>query len=351
MPIANFSIFKVFENVGWQWQFLLRYKIITKMRGASLTEQFKKVFLFLDTDKHASPFDILATINVFPEATILKYENVTVEDAEKIIYDAMFPRGPEGAKHTKIFINGRDFKRVNDILEKIKKCMFPPFELSIIVDPRGAYTTASAAVAKTLELSLEKGFGGLENKMVTVLAGTGPVGQTAARLYAFEKAYVVVTSRELQKASSIATKINEEFEAERVRGVEAQTPEEIGKAIENAEIILSTGAAGTLLLPLEVLKEHGKKCKIVADINAIPPLGVEGLKSKADGEEILPNIFGIGALAIGKLKNKVEVEMIKRAAEEPKGIFDYKIAYEIAKKLVVEGKKLKIEPEKTWLPS
>jgi methylene-tetrahydromethanopterin dehydrogenase len=317
-------------------------------------QQFKKVFIFLDTDKHASPFDILATIDVLPEATILKYENVKAEDAEQIIYDAMFPRGPEGAKHTKIFINGRDFKRVNEILEKAKKCMFPPFELSIIVDPRGAYTTATAAVAKTLELSLTREFGDLANKTVTVLAGTGPVGQTAARLYASEKANVIVTSRDLQRATSVATKINEEFESERVRGVEAQTPEEVGKAIENAEIILSAGAAGTQLIPLDVLKEYGKKCRIVADINAIPPLGVEGLKSKTDGEEILPNIFGIGALVIGKLKIKVETELIRRAAEEPKGIFDYKIAYEIAKKEILqkleEKKNPKAETEKHWLP-
>ena len=316
--------------------------------------KFRKVFIFLDTDKHASPFDILTTIDIFPDATILKYEDVTVEDAEKIIYDAMFPRGPEGAKHTKIFINGRDFKRVNDILEKAKKCMFPPFELAIIIDPRGAYTTATAAVAKTLELSLVKGFGGLGNKAVTILAGTGPVGQTAARLYASEKANVIVTSRDLQRASSVVTKINEEFEGERVRGVEAQTSDDIGKAIENAEIILSTGAAGAQLLPLDVLKEYGKKCRIVADINAIPPLGVEGLKSEADGEEILPNVFGIGALAIGKLKNKVEAKLIKRAAEEPRGIFDYKMAYEIAKKTALEKleeKKMpKVEPEKHWLP-
>jgi methylene-tetrahydromethanopterin dehydrogenase len=316
--------------------------------------KFRKVFIFLDTDKHASPFDILTIMDVFPDVTILKYEDVTVEDAEKIIYDAMFPRGPEGAKHTKIFIDGRDFKRVNDILEKAKKCMLPPFELAIIIDPRGAYTTATAAVAKTLELSLEKGFGGLENKAVTLLAGTGPVGQTAARLYASEKANVILTSRDLQRASSVATKINEETNSECVRGVEAQTSDEVGKAIENAEIVLSTGAAGTQLLPLDVLKEYGKKCRIVADINAIPPLGVEGLKSEVDGEEILPNVFGIGALAIGKLKNKVEAELIKMASEEPRGIFDYRMAYEIAKKTVLEKleeKKMpKVEPEKHWLP-
>jgi methylene-tetrahydromethanopterin dehydrogenase len=317
-------------------------------------QQFKKVFIFLDTDKHASPFDILTTVDVFPDATILKYEDVTVDDAEKIVYDAMFPRGPKGAKHTKIFINGRDFRRVNEIAERVRKCMFPPFELSVIIDPRGAYTTATAAVVRTLELSLDKGFGGFENKAVTVLAGTGPVGQTAARLYGSEKANVVVTSRELQRASSLATKINEEFEDERVRGVEAQTSEEIGKAIENAEVVLSAGAAGSQLLPLDVLREYGKKCKIVADINAIPPLGVEGLKSEAEGQEILPNIFGIGALVIGKLKTKVETDLIRRAAEEAKGIFDYRIAYETAKKASLEKleekKKPKVESQKSWIP-
>jgi hypothetical protein len=180
------------------------------------------------------------------------------------------------------------------------------------------------------------------------------VGQTAARLYASEKANVIVTSRDLQKASSVVTKINEGVEGERVRGVEAQTSEEVGKAIMNSEIILAAGAAGTQLLSLDTIKEYGKKCKIVADINAISPLGVEGLKSTADGEEILPNIFGIGALVIGKLKSDVEAQLIRRAAEEPKGIFDYKIAYEIAKKAIFEKlekkKTSEAEPEKLWLP-
>jgi hypothetical protein len=265
--------------------------------GSILSQpQYKKVFIFMDTDKHASPFDILTTMDAFPEATILKYENVTAEDADKILYDAMFPRGPEGAKHTKVFINGRDFDLANQISDRLRKSMFPPFELSIIIDPRGAYTTASAAVAKTLKVSLEKGLGTLENKEVTVLAGTGPVGQTAARLYASEKARVVVTSRTFQRASSVAAKINEEFKSEIVRGFEAQTSEDIRKAIANAEIILSAGAAGTELLPLDVLKESGKRCKIVADINAIPPLGVEGLDSSIDGKEMMPGVFGIGEI-------------------------------------------------------
>jgi hypothetical protein len=320
-----------------------------------LAEQsFRKLFIFLDTDKHASPFDIITTLDIFPDSRILKYENVTPEDAEKIVYDAMFPRGPEGAKHTKIFINGHDSELVDDVLERVKKSMFPPFELAVIVDPRGAYTTASAAVAKTMALSLAKGFGNLENKKVAILAGTGPVGQTAARLYASEKAEIILTSRSLQKAVSVATKINEDSDGERVRGVEAQAPEDVGKAIENSEIVLSAGAAGAELLFLQTLKEFGKKCRVVADINVIPPLGVQGLDSNDDGKEIIPNIFGVGALVIGKLKNKTEAALIRMAAEAPKGIFSYKEAYAIAKKTLSEKPKEKqaivSEPPKYWLP-
>jgi hypothetical protein len=294
----------------------------------------KTAFIFLNTDKHASPFDILLAMDLFPEAYKIKYEDVTGEDTEKIVQDAIFARGPEGARHTKLFINGRDFKRANEILDRVKHIMIPPFEVSVIIDPRGAYTTATAAVAKTLELSVAKQLGTLENKSVTILAGTGPVGQTAARLYAGEKAEVIMTSRSLQKATSIVTRINEEFDSERVRGVEAQTAEDMGEAIKNADIVLSAGATATELLPLEFLKRHSKKCHIVADINATPPFGVEGLEPDSYGKEILPNVYSIGALVINKLKQKIEEGLIMKAVEESRGIFDYRTAYEIAKKTI-----------------
>src|SRR4030067_2567081 len=124
----------------------------------------KTVIIFLDTDKHASPFDILTAVDLFPDAQILTYSNVEPQDSKRIIQDAMFPRGPDGAKQTKLFIGGYDVAKAMEILEIAKKSMFPPFELAVIVDPRGAYTTASAAVAKTLLTSLEKGLGDFQSK-------------------------------------------------------------------------------------------------------------------------------------------------------------------------------------------
>ena len=299
--------------------------------------QFKTVFVFLDTDKYTSPFDMLVAIDAFPDSMIFKYENVTGEDAARIVYDTLFPRGPEGAKHTKIFINGSNFDMVNEVVAATQKCMkSAPWGNSIIVDPRGGYSTAAAAVAKTLGASLGRGFGTLEGKNVTVLAGTGPVGQTAARIYAAEKADVTITSRSLAKGQAVADKINAEVGTERVKVVEVKSSEQTGVAIADAEIVLAAGAGGIQLLSLAELEKYGGKCRIVADINAIKPLGVEGVGVTDDGKEVKAGVFGIGALAIGKLKIKTETEMIRRATAEPQGLFDYAIAYTIAKEAIMK---------------
>ena len=297
---------------------------------------FKTVFVFLDTDKYCSPFDMLVAIDAFPDSMIFKYENVTDTDAPKIVFDLLFPRGPLGAAHTKVFINGSNFEMVEKVVEATQKAMkSAPWGNSIIVDPRGGYSTAAAAVAKTLGASLEKGFGTLEGKNVTVLAGTGPVGQTAARIYAAEKANVTITSRTMSKGQAVADKINAEVGAQRVKVVEVTKPEQTAAAIQNAEIVLSAGAGGIQLLSQADLNK-APKCKIVADINAIKPLGVEGLGPNDDNIELKPSVFGIGALAIGKLKIKTEMEMIKRATAEPQGLFDYSIAYTIAKDAILK---------------
>jgi hypothetical protein len=296
---------------------------------------YKTVFVFLDTDKYCSPFDMLVAIDAFPDSMIFKYENVTGEDAPKIVYDLLFPRGPEGAKHTKVFINGSNFEMVEQVVAATQKAMkSAPWGNSIIVDPRGGYSTAAAAVAKTFGASMEKGLGSLEGKKVTVLAGTGPVGQTAARIYAAEKADVTITSRTLAKGQVIADKINQECGATRVKVVEVSKPEQTAAAVKDAEIILAAGAGGIQLLSASDLAK-APKCKIVGDINAIKPLGVEGLGPN-DDKEMKPGVWGIGALAIGKLKIKTEMEMIKRATAESSGLFDYAIAYTIAKDQILK---------------
>tara|TARA_B100000315_G_C14487349_1_gene545808 strand:+ start:237 stop:1151 length:915 start_codon:yes stop_codon:yes gene_type:complete len=293
----------------------------------------KQVMIFIDTDKHASPFDILMLADLFPESQSIYYSNVEPEDVQKIVQDAIFPRGPEGCKDTKLFIGGSNVEKANKIVKIALKSMFPPFELATIIDPSGAHTTGSGAVAKTLQILLKNNLGDLKGKNVTVLAATGPVGEITSSIYQSEGANVIVTSRKQDRADDLAERLNKDSQ-NKVIALKAGTPEEVGKAISNADVVMAAGSAGVQLLSIDTLKEHGKQCKVIADVNAVPPLGVENLDSQGDGVEIIPGILGVGALAVGALKNKVEAKLIAKAMDMPKGVLDYKIGYELAKKHV-----------------
>lgn len=297
----------------------------------------KIAVLFLDTDKHVSPFEPLMLVDLAQNVEVLLYSSVEPEDAKKITQDAMFARGAKGVKYTKMFIGGYDFEKVERIVDVVKQTMFPPFEFTVIVDPRGANTTAAAAVAKMLQLSRKYGVDGFRGRRVAVLAGTGPVGIVASILFGLEGASVVITSRTFDRAQSTAQRVNREIGEERVVGVKASTPEEIGRAIENVDFVLAAGAAGVKLLPLDVLKNYGKHVKIVADVNAVPPTGIEGLNPSDEDREVVAGVHGVGALRIGQLKNTVLAELFRKAFDAPKGVFDYRAAYEIAKQ-VVTGK-------------
>jgi methylene-tetrahydromethanopterin dehydrogenase len=87
-------------------------------------------------------------------------------------------------------------------------------------------------------------------------------------------------------------------------------------------------------------KVAGKGTKLVVDINAVPPAGVDGMKAKHEDKEIYPGIFGTGALALGGLKYVTESNMLKQASET-KGmkLFNYDVAYDTAK-TVLFGKKV-----------
>ncbi|TRO53746.1 hypothetical protein E2P61_00440, partial [Candidatus Bathyarchaeota archaeon] len=140
------------------------------------------LLFYLDTDVKASPFDICMAYDVGYNA-VIPYENVTPEDANSIVQDALLSRGPKGVKHTAFLVGGKNAERAEDVFKAVKDAMFPPFKTSIIVDPAGAYTTAAAMVAKAESALLKSNLGELKDKTCAIL-GTGAVGQIAAVLLA-----------------------------------------------------------------------------------------------------------------------------------------------------------------------
>lgn len=101
----------------------------------------------------------------------------------------------------------------------------------------------------------------------------------------------------------------------------------------NKDLIFTGAQAGTQLIDMQMMNEL-EPVKVFADINAIPPLGIEGLKPEDEMREIVGGMYGVGPITIGKLKHKIEVEILKGAKESGKGVFDYNFALDTARRLL-----------------
>jgi len=287
----------------------------------------KNILIYFDMNKRPSPFDILFAYDVGFDI-VLPFSGVTVDEITALVQDAMFPRGPKGAKTTTLFFGGNDLDVMEKMAKKAKKTMFPPFQLSIALDPKGAYTTSSAIVAKVLEALAMKGET-LEGKKAAVLGGCGRVGRVASRILAKEGVEVKLLDV-VDAVTTVAEKISETVGGT-VTGTKATSPEEIVSVAKDCEIVISAGPAGVELVPEEFVPRL-EACMVAADVNAVPPVGIAGIKSKYDKRE-KNGILTIGALAIGNLRNKIEAKMLQTAMESEGAFLDYTNAFEFAKEL------------------
>ncbi len=320
------------ELENWLQSMQIQVKPILK-KGS---ENAPHLLFYLDTDVKASPFDICMAYDVGYDA-VIPYENVTPEEAQLIVQDALLSRGPKGVKHTCFLIGGKKAQRAEDVCKAVKDSMFPPFKTSIIIDPAGAYTTAAAMVAKAESALLSSKLGQLKDKTCAIL-GTGAVGQIAAVLLAKMGCSVTIASLNPKRvdgkehAEKIAELIAKDHGVQ-VYGVYAPTPASKIGIMKNADLIMCAGIRGLRLIDKEMLNEV-KHIKVLLDINAVPPFGVEGIKLKDNMREMMPGIFTIGALAVGNLKHKVEKEILKDAQTSDKELYNYSTALPIARKLL-----------------
>ena len=103
----------------------------------------KLILHMLSPLKHMSPFDVNMALDAGYDS-VTPYTNVTLEEIEPLVQDAMFSRSPRDAVRTGVFIAGKDAIQALDMVEKAKKALLKPFEISIFADPAGSFTTAAA---------------------------------------------------------------------------------------------------------------------------------------------------------------------------------------------------------------
>ncbi len=284
--------------------------------------------------KHVSPFDVNMALDAGFN-TVVPYTDVEPGEVSGLVQDAIFSRGPKGVKRTAVFIGGKNAGLALDMLDTARKAMFPPFQMSVFADPAGSFTTAAAMVAcveKTLKQKFDAGWA---NRKMVVFGATGVVGFASGVIAGGEGAKVTLvgydgTARVKQGAEDAKARFDVELDY--ADGSSEQLKADL---VKDAEVIFCAGRAGVQVLSAEQIAA-ASGLQVAADINAVPPAGIEGLGVQDDGAPLGGNSgLGIGALTVGNVKYQVESGLFRRMTETDEPLFlDFRDAFAAARQVV-----------------
>jgi methylene-tetrahydromethanopterin dehydrogenase len=283
-------------------------------------------------DKNLSAFDV----NMAFDAgwTAMPYLDVGLDEVITIAQDTIFSRGPKGLKRTGIFIGGKDMHLAMDMLNTAKEAMVPPFEISVLADPSGAFTTSAAMVAAVAHELRIKNDEDLEGQRILILGGTGPVGSSAAILAAERGAKVTILGRALDKANKVADLCNTRYGTIDVP-IEGDANDHIDELLQDANIIFGAAKAGVQILN-EKQVTSAPKLKVAADLNAVPPAGIPGVDMNDNGITIKgskSDARAIGPLTIGDIKYHTQKKLLTKMFKAERPLY---LHFEDAFKVAIE---------------
>ena len=283
-----------------------------------------KLLLQLDSSRLPSVFDQVVAYDAGADR-IMSQGGVTEAEVRDLVHGCIFTRSPKDMKNTAIFIGGADMLAGEKLLAAGTKAFFANFRVSTMLDSNGSNTTAVAAVVK-----ITKALGGsVQGRKIVVTAGTGPVGTRAAGLFAKAGADVTITSRKPEDGERVSVEICKRFGGT-VRSIPLREPSQAAAAVEGCDVLLNAGPAGVMLIPRAA---WAGKLKVVVDLNALPPLGVEGVEVNDDGE-MREGAIAFGALGIGNFKMKLHKECIARLFTRSDLVLDAETIEDVAKELM-----------------
>jgi hypothetical protein len=285
----------------------------------------RKLLLHLDSSPYASVFDRIVAFDGGADE-VMSYGGITEDAVRDLVHGAIFTRGPKDLHNTAIFIGGADMRAGERLLAAVEATFFGPLRVSVMLDSNGSNTTAVAAVAKLTQV-----VGDVSGRRVVIVAGTGPVGTRAAGLLARAGADVTITSRHASEAERVTGQIRERFGGA-VRSVVVADPSQVGDALGDAELVLNAGPAGVQLVP-QAAWTGRRTIRAIADLNAVPPLGIKGIEvTDAGVDRGGAKVFG--AIGVGNFKMKIHKRCIAKLFERNDLVLDAETIGDVARELL-----------------
>lgn len=283
----------------------------------------KKLLLHLDTDPVPSAFDQVVAYDSGVD-NILAYSQVTPDNVTAYVHGMIFTRGGKNLKNSAIFIGGSDVAASDLVGLTVKETFFGPVRTSVMLDPNGSNTTAAAAVRKIVSNY------DISGKKVVIL-GAGPVSQRSA-LYLLKEgaAEVTITSRSLARTKIITDQMKASYGVD-VIPEESSGTDSVKGLLTGSHVVIASGPAAVCVLPESIWKDN-PTIEIMADVNAAPPLGIEGINVMDDGAE-KEGIRFYGAIAIGNFKMKIHRGALSSLFDSNDQFLDETTIYDIACKI------------------
>jgi threonine dehydrogenase-like Zn-dependent dehydrogenase len=285
----------------------------------------RKLLLQLDSSRLPSVFDQVVAYDAGADV-VMSYGGVTEGDVRDLIHGCIFTRGPKDLHNTAVWIGGSNMSAGEQLLAMAQDALFAPFSVSLMLDSNGSNTTAVAAVVK-----IEETLGDMKGKNVLILAGTGPVGQRAAGLLAKDGARVTITSRKPEQGEKARQFISARFDVH-VEAVTLNDASKLPELLEGVEVLLNSGPAGVQMVPQSAWTGV-KTLKVAVDLNAVPPLGIEGIDVKDAGVK-KNGVVVFGAFGVGNFKTKLHKACVERLFTRNDLVLDAEAIAEIARELL-----------------
>jgi methylenetetrahydrofolate/methylenetetrahydromethanopterin dehydrogenase (NADP+) len=113
-------------------------------------------------------------------------------------------------------------------------------------------------------------------------------------------------------------------------------PSKLPEILAGAEILLNSGPAGVQMVPKSAWTT-AKTLRVAVDLNAVPPLGIEGVEVNDAGVK-RDGVVVFGAFGIGNFKTKLHKACVAKLFTRKDLVLDAEAIAEIARELVKEKK-------------
>jgi methylene-tetrahydromethanopterin dehydrogenase len=293
----------------------------------------KQILHMLTPLKQMSPFDVNMALDAGYDA-VATYVGVTLDEVTGLVQDAIFSRPPKRGIKTGVFFGGKNATVALDMMKTAKAALVPPFAISLFADPAGSFTTAAAMVACVEKILKDRKSRELRGLRVAIYGGTGVVGFCSAVITATEGASVKLVGYDgVQRVASAAQEIKSRFGVT-ITPADGSDQAKQSSILESVEAVFCAGRAGVRILSSAQLRA-ARDLIIAADVNAVPPTGIEGLEPQANATPFTPHgTLGVGALTIGALKYRIQSALFGQmiAARQPVEL-DFSDAFALAREL------------------